>query len=1361
MTQNSAKKIGEDSPEAKSERPEQTAETGSGGLVDHLKKVKEGLELRESLDHQMFQKIMNLRQEVDTSMEAIDMDQEEVVSKLNSYSDDLYELMTQIEKEKRVDLGEVYTMLQQFQDEAFMIVQWHEKRKLELTEDRKRLIDLEKQETQTRRRIADLSTQFLGKFRNKKELASSGQKAKKLNLEIEELKNQIEEARGELSEVNVTMLSLGKNEKKLVRSISVTYFDQTVRDHKLNIENALEGAWLEYSQSLQEHAVLPTLGKFTDQKKAEIMEWVREFMDLAFSKSVHAQTPEENKRFQELQRELANLYQTHGLYDLGEILNSLSYARGAKVTVSDWLDLMATYSAGKKAEQLSTKILDTLKGDRLKEDVGRKVEQMKIRRDLIPGNITAFEVRGKRGHHWNTLAPSLVESGLVAEDEVAEFTGLVLNSLNNENLMDERGDPSMAMPTMRALGRPEALDMFLQYAFREKRGDTISTAVYQIALLGRELPEDVLQKYLVTLPEEKQKVIKILVDEDSYLNQIASPRNMIRFPKAIVYNEEICEELKEKHNWTKDELSAFYHLSGGKEEVLVKLVGIAKKLGLDKTELIRAHIERLFEDFDPDDADHVIFFNKICNELGLRREDLFFDIINDAGNKPNGVLMKLMANPENGDFLEFPKMVMAHKNYFEEEPGLEESLNNVYQDPAVLKDEAGRSELLGIIISWPAKLIQGLLEKYDFQKKGQLDFVRKIIEYYNFADNLSKNGSREDEWTVSEIESAIYNSSDYSEVLKKIEKSLKQVAQKDSTSFIRFGGKEVWKLVFGEQKVEEFLDVLPKKSNEKRNAFTHNDYDRTSQFMSNIFGGYEPTVELDQESFDISIEYVKRFGLSKTKIIFEYYRNIVLHEQKGIDLPEEQVAQGITNVEELEKRLDKIKQLLYSEDTIGELEEYNTFETEILRLMTGKSTHRFDSGRPRMEKIIEDWNSDFSAGEITELPAGYEVIEVSVPRIRLEVNVEKVQADFELLRAEIFEASENPKDITGLKSKAEVRIREKLKELQEILVKKPDNKYIKMQYSNYEKILADVQAAQDLDALLIPLLSVDRRFASKSEIYPVLRQIILKKLFTVNFSPETLENLISGLEGEVTAQGVLNIINIVDNFIKDHVINTQKKNEEGYWTEEAWKQITGAKDNSKLVDVSKLFKSQVDPLRAEVANFSKVETGAPLDVKLIPDRGFVGEMAGYIADVCYTAEYPLLKTYPNVVPYKFVVKDELGDAEFIGSVLMFELEDRNGDKVLLVRGFDVPGEADLDINYLIEKFLDQMQEVAVKRGAKKVIVPGVSGTISNYSMTIAHITKYSREPNKNVTLSEPFAFNGKVGGGYDLTESCYIAREVK
>ena len=57
---------------------------------------------------------------------------------------------------------------------------------------------MEKQETQTRRRIADLSTQFLGKFRNKKELASSGQKAKKLNLEIEELKNQIEEARGEV-----------------------------------------------------------------------------------------------------------------------------------------------------------------------------------------------------------------------------------------------------------------------------------------------------------------------------------------------------------------------------------------------------------------------------------------------------------------------------------------------------------------------------------------------------------------------------------------------------------------------------------------------------------------------------------------------------------------------------------------------------------------------------------------------------------------------------------------------------------------------------------------------------------------------------------------------------------------------------------------------------------------------------------------------------------------------------------------------------------------------------------------------------------------------------------------------------------
>ena len=49
--------------------------------------------------------------------------------------------------------------------------------------------------------------------------------------------------------------------------------------------------------------------------------------------------------------------------------------------------------------------------------------------------------------------------------------------------------------------------------------------------------------------------------------------------------------------------------------------------------------------------------------------------------------------------------------------------------------------------------------------------------------------------------------------------------------FSFYADEKQWKEEFGEEEINSFLDVLPKKSEEKRNAFTHNKYDRTSKFL--------------------------------------------------------------------------------------------------------------------------------------------------------------------------------------------------------------------------------------------------------------------------------------------------------------------------------------------------------------------------------------------------------------------------------------------------------------------------------------------------------------------------------------------------
>lgn len=586
---------------------------------------------------------------------------------------------------------------------------------------------------------------------------------------------------------------------------------------------------------------------------------------------------------------------------------------------------------------------------------------------------------------------------------------------------------------------------------------------------------------------------------------------------------------------------------------------------------------------------------------------------------------------------------------------------------------------------------------------------------------------------------------------------LQKIATENPFTFSKNADRKIWIATFGEARVKAFLNILPEKSDEKRNAFTHNKYDRTSQFMIHLYTNNFGKLKLNEETFDIITQFVEKFGLSKTPILFKYFRNIILHETQGTELPQEQIEEGITSVKELEKRFKKLKREMYSKKPITEInaDNFSAFEREVLSSATGKSTHSFDYERPKMDTIIEDWERNYSEGRIEDKSEEYKPAEILVSNIEIQVDKERIKNNFDVLRTEVMRAMEDSNDVSEIKIEAGKILETRIQELRTILDKKPNNKFIQAQFDELVEIAQNLESADNIDKTMESLVLLDTKFASKTGLVSIMRELLFRKMFTINFSPEMIRNQASKIEEEITGQAILNLINLVDTFIKEHVINIEGKNEEGYWSKSAWKTILSAKDNSKQIDITKLFKTHADALRAEVANFVITETGKPKQVQVIPDRGFVGEMSGYIANVCYTAEYPLLVKYPNVIPYKFVSENASGEKEFIGSVLIFELKDSENNKVMLVRGFDVPNESNLNIGQFIENFLDNLEKVAKQRGFSKIIIPGISGAISNYGMTLSYMKKFMSTERK-ISLNERFDFNG-----YDITNNCYLAREIK
>lgn len=666
------------------------------------------------------------------------------------------------------------------------------------------------------------------------------------------------------------------------------------------------------------------------------------------------------------------------------------------------------------------------------------------------------------------------------------------------------------------------------------------------------------------------------------------------------------------------------------------------------------------------------------------------------------------------------------------------------------------SNLSDIFTALKKSLASKLYEESRKPEKDEWQKINQLLGPETFKRIVSNIGEKDYECLSKNREIFL----DLGITSEEFQELVKKTAHKDPRLFIIYANRKDWQDFLGKETFKDFLGILPSGTKEARNAFTHNKYDRTSALL--LLLAHTKGFSLRPNHFEIIKNYIGEFGLAKISKLFEYYRNLSLHESGEIDvLPPDQVADGVNSSEDLKNQFGKIARMTTAEQPYLETSNMTNFELTLLSSFVGHATHRWS--RPiKLEGIIDQFSQDLKEGKISPVLEGHEAASVNTDQVEYSVgessdNKPRKSESFNLFAKEILK-TDNPLDTSDLKTRLNKKI-EGLEKLYEVLGKQQDKETPKKltltneQLQKLRKISEDINQSQDLDKLMEIFLDVDKATAESLKIFPLIREIVFRLVFEK--MPLNKEDILTKLNEGYSHESSQKVIELIDELVKEHALNLTNNNAEAYWTLDTFNKIKQtAKDKTKI-DLYKIFDGLLKELKADHEKFKAKQKGTQV-VKVIPDRGLIGELSGYIANACYTKEYPLLRDRPNLVPYKFVAEDGV-ESRLIGSVLTFELTQDNGDKVMLMRAFNVPNESSVNVSGFIEKMLDHLAQVGRKRGIKRIIVPGIEGTISNYPMTDSHIRRQYVEGKQPIILDEGFDFNGK---DYELKKDCFIAREI-
>jgi len=470
-------------------------------------------------------------------------------------------------------------------------------------------------------------------------------------------------------------------------------------------------------------------------------------------------------------------------------------------------------------------------------------------------------------------------------------------------------------------------------------------------------------------------------------------------------------------------------------------------------------------------------------------------------------------------------------------------------------------------------------------------------------------------------------------------------------------------------------------------------------------------------------------------------------------LPIEYIKNRINSIDDLKNQINELKKKCFSQESINNPQKLSQFQKGLLSITTGHATNRWT--RTPLDQIISDFSSDLASGQIAVLDSHFRPTSSEISKVKTEVKEDLTQnIIFKNIKQEIVTAINGSDEIDDYKSK----ITDILSNRISILSSKESTDFIKKQIDSFTSRIELINQSDSIDSLVENMstltlnLGSDKNRDYQQEFNSVLRQLVFKKAFIKHQSPEWRENLKNNILNNNDVSIVTDSLNFLNNIIKDHTLNFSKNNEEKYWSQETFETI---KKYSKVFKNNLAIGFYIKELQEIEKRFEVTKENSNLKIEMIPDRGLIGEMSGYMADVCYTQVYPLLKQYPNLTPYKFIDQSEPDNPEFIGSTLVFKVKSKQGEPIFLIRAFDVPDEQKIDIGNFFEKFVDSLSQTAKELGVNKIIIAGTAGTISNYSLTNNYVIQNYVSGKTNIPLKENFAFNG-----YDITNQCYLVRDL-
>ena len=580
-----------------------------------------------------------------------------------------------------------------------------------------------------------------------------------------------------------------------------------------------------------------------------------------------------------------------------------------------------------------------------------------------------------------------------------------------------------------------------------------------------------------------------------------------------------------------------------------------------------------------------------------------------------------------------------------------------------------------------------------------------------------------------------------------------QQAQANPTAFVEYAAKQLWQIAFGDEYVRQLLRILPKgMADEARNALTHNANDRTTAFFKTLVDS--DRFRFTPDDMKVVLSYVEKYGLSTTPTLYGYYSALFLHEHSGQALPADF---SIPTLAALDARIQTVQNFAFGHEELIDPQSLSGMDLELLSVVTGHSVHRF-VGFP-MKELVDMYTNDREAANVAPLPNGYTSTTVTVPRAVVEGDLTKNVSLYQETRDDILASLDDRAtgSIDTRKQEVSDAINAELSRLQAAVAdKKVGVSDVESQMSLLLAMLDQVKAATSIDDLLGVLLPVSyQQYPILKKAMPSLfRRMILQKMWSFYDNSDYGDTTEALLNEPMSYQGLIRMLDIYKNYLKDHVLNLSQDNKAKYWTDAAF---TAIRDNRKTNDLLDIVASRVTQLDDALSDMKLADAQGSVRIEMIPDRGFIGELSGYLGNVCYTQECPLLATYPNITPFKFVAVDpDTGVRSLIGSVLVFEVPDANGKPVMIVRAFDVSDESVINVETLFEAFVNHLDTIAHERGIEEIGLGGTLGTISNYPIITHYVETHYANGGEKIALAQPFTFNNT-----DITDRIFVARDFR